>query len=214
MTAAAAKFTITATIGGAQVYQAFERTSDHPNCYVGVPLPAGKTVTDWVKVDANTAGCNLPGSHGYSNGNFDVYWVDTNGDYQVRHGVPGTIVTNALTLDGGAGTDFPANGTTGIVVTPQVEITVQCDGDEAVAFAVEVKFTSTSETAYSSVVLRDDADAVVKALHLPPNEGNVWWINSIHANPLTGNVIESCVASCGSATNAATLNILILEDAT
>lgn len=215
MGTAAGKFTISATIGGANVYQAFERTNDHPNCYVGVPLPAGKAVTDWVKAVADDeATCNLPGSHGYTDGNFDVYWIDGNGVYQVRYSVPGTIATNALTLDGGAGAVFPASATTGIVVTKQVPVTVVCDGDKVTAACFEVQFAASSETAYSSVVFSDAGPAVVKALHLPANEANPWWLNSIHANPLTGNPITSCVASCGSATNAGVLNILILEDAT
>jgi hypothetical protein len=39
-----------------------------------VTLPAGKPVTNWVKTDADTADCDLPGGHGYTDGNFDVFW--------------------------------------------------------------------------------------------------------------------------------------------
>jgi hypothetical protein len=65
---------------------------------VDITLPAAKAVTAWVKTDANTAAGNLPAGHGFTDGKFDVYW--TGGK---RYGMDATIVTNALTLDGGAG---------------------------------------------------------------------------------------------------------------
>ena len=71
--------------------------------------------TGWTDVDANTASCTLPSGHGYTNGNFDVFWTISGVNYR-RYGVPGTISTNTLSLDGGGGDNFPATSTTGVVV--------------------------------------------------------------------------------------------------
>jgi hypothetical protein len=91
---------------------------------------------------------------------------------------------------------------------------VQADGSTAVAICVCAEFAVTTETAYCGADFQDTAPATVKFFHLPPNEPQLWTKYSIAANPLTGNVIEECKASNGSATNAAVLQILILEDAT
>ena len=69
---------------------------------VEVTLAAAQSVSSWVKTDANTAACNLAGGHGQTDGKFDVYWSGGR-----RYGVDGTIATNALSLDGGSGDDFP-----------------------------------------------------------------------------------------------------------
>jgi hypothetical protein len=53
-----------------RISQSVVRTGDLVE--VDVALPAGKDVTAWVKTDANTAACDLPAGHGYSDGNFDV----------------------------------------------------------------------------------------------------------------------------------------------
>ena len=211
---AKANMTISCSIAGKQIYRSFERESDHPKAYVEIPLPVGKEVTDWLHTSGSEAACNLPSGHGYSDGDFDVYWVDDNGNPRIRYGVPGTIVTNALTLNGGDGDDFPITATENIVVSARVTINTYIDGDEADAVCVVGEFSVASETAYCSADFCDNADATVKHMHLPPNEPQLWAYGWIFANPLAGDVIEQCYASNGSATNAATITILVLEDAT
>jgi hypothetical protein len=211
--------TITALIGGKNLSKSIVKAADHPNPYIDVPLPAGKTVTDWVKTDADTAACNLPAGHGYSTGKMDVYWTES-GVPKQRHNVDGTVAVNALSLDGGTGDDFPASATTGVVVNVQVSITVQCDGDAIKMMVVLADFTPTTFTEATEILhfcgvdLLDSGPATVKHFHLPPNEPVVWWQRCSYANPVTGNVIEDAKASNGSATYAAVLSILFIEDAT
>src|SRR5687768_4853900 len=118
-----AQFNVSLAVGGVSIQRGISRTGDHPNPYE-VTLPVALAVTSWVKTDANTAACNLPGGHGYSNGTFDVYWSGG-----ARYDVPGTISTNALSLDGGSGTDFPASADTTVVVCRQVTVNTAIDGD-------------------------------------------------------------------------------------
>ena len=172
---------------------------------VQVTLPAGKAVTAWVKTDANTAACDLPSGHGYTNGKFDVYW---SGGY--RYGVDGTISTNALSLDGGAGTDFPASATTGVVVCKQVVINKAIDGDNVTAIGLGYDVASSS--GYGCLVLAFDAinaggSAVGSVIVLAPNTPFIADIEGGATNPFTGNPVLSLVASNGDSSNAAVLKI-------
>ena len=81
-------------------------------------LPVGKIATAWVKTDANTAACNLAANHGIVTGKVDVYFAAGS-----RYGVDAIVTVNAVALDGGTGTDFPANAAPDCVVSQQVTIT-------------------------------------------------------------------------------------------
>lgn len=200
------------TIGGLLISSAANRTADHPNPYE-ITLPVGLTVTSWSKTDANTAGCNLPGGHGYANGNFDCRWVEASVP-KARYGVPGTISTNALSLDGGTGDDFPATSTTGIIVTRQVRIETAINGDEVEIAAIKAEYVNPSSTAKARVQFNDVADAAVAEFLLTANKGRYFDIGGGDDNPFTGNPITYSVASNGSTTEVCTLKIATLEDST
>jgi hypothetical protein len=176
---------------------------------IEMTLPAGKVVTSWVKTDANTAACNLPAGHGYTNGNFDVYWVDT-GVQKIRYGVPGTIATNALSLDGGSGDDFPASATVGVVVTRQVAYpsAFSIDGDNVKIIGIH--FRSADTAAVGSVDLLDSGNASIEQFDLTEVDNSVnglqhEYVGAAAVALLTGNVITQAVASNGSSTASATL---------
>lgn len=200
------------SLGGVSFNRTVLRTFDHPNTYE-VTLPAGKAVTAWVKTDANTAACDLPGGHGYSNGNFDVYWSVAGVNY-VRYGVPGTISTNALTLDGGTGTDFPASATTGIVVTAQVTINTAIDGDAIEIIGIIAESTDTSSTSPAGIDFQSSAPASIAHVSLVANVPRVYDIEGGDTNVFTGNPIVVAYASCGSSSESLTLKILSGEDST
>lgn len=186
-------------------------TFDHTNTYE-VSLPAGKVVTNWVKTDANTAACDLPAGHGYTNGNFDVYFPAG-----VRYGVPGTISTNALTLDGGAGTDFPASATSGVVVTKQVEISTAIDGDDVKALGIF--FRSTDTAAVGHIDFQDSGNASIEAFDLDEVDNSTAGMDHAYGTTaavalLTGNPITKAFATNGSSTASATIYILVGEDTT
>lgn len=197
--------------GGVSMQRTIMRTGDG-QLGLEITLPAGKTVTSWVKTDANTAACNLPSGHGYSNGNFDVYWSSGGVNY-IRRNVPGTISTNALSLDGGSGTDFPESATTGIVVCRQVAWTGLIDGDacKIVGVAAEISATVTTR---QHVSFLDAASSQVTYLVLNANEPIVCDVAGGATNTYTGNVITNGVASNGDPSNSATLKIVAVYDAT
>jgi hypothetical protein len=181
---------------------------DHPNPYE-ISLPVGKAVTDWVKTDANTAACNLAGGHGQTNGKFDVYWSGG-----VRYGVDGTIVTNALALDGGAGDDFPASATADVVVCKQVPIVCNIDGDNIQVIGVFLKNDLDSD-GVAHVDFQDSGNATIAQLDLVAGSvAHTYQIALGATNPFTGNPITQAHASNGSTTGPATLYILSGEDST
>lgn len=184
---------------------------DHDNNYI-ITLPKGKLVTAWVKTDANTAACNLPASHGYSTGKFDVFWTGGR-----RYGVDGTVTVNALALDGGAGTDFPASASADVVVTQQVVIALSLDGDNIEIIGVFLKCDS-DDTAVGHLQCQDASNDVITNLDLAAGGvskmANVYNIYGGDTNPFTGDPITQGFASNGSSTYDAELYILAGMDAT
>lgn len=204
-----ASLTYSVSLGTLQ--KALTRTGDSA-IDLEVPLPVGKTVTSWVKTDANTAACNLPSGHGYTDGKFDVYW---DGGY--RYGVDGTISTNALSLDGGSGTDFPASATTGIVCVKQVTINQAIDGDNVAIIGIVLDM-ATADGEGTRVTFFDainaGGSAVGAGMLLTANVPRIFDVTGGDTNELTGNPILSMVASNSSAAYAATLKIQGVQDVT
>lgn len=208
---ASASYGVSVSGAGLSISKQIVRTGDG-QASVEVALPAGKTVTNWVKTDANTAACDLPNGHGYSNGNFDVYWSSGGTNY-IRRNVPGTISTNALTLDGGAGEDFPASATTGVVVCRQVAFNIAIDGDNCKIVAVCGEIAAdVSSRLHASFY--DSADDEITNLNLTANEPSVCDITGGASNAYTGDPITDGVASNSDTSYAATLKIIAIYDAT
>jgi hypothetical protein len=171
---------------------------------VPIPNPVGRTVTAWVKTDANTADCNLPADHGYASGKFDVYDVD---GVLIRHGVDGVVNANALALDGGAGSDFPASTTAGIVVCKQKEVDVDIRGPRLSGLAVCMYGVG------GHVAFQDQAGATIRAISLPADTPDMWDADQ-EPNPYAGNAIVKAMISNGSAATAGTFEVIGAQDCT
>jgi len=186
-------------------------TFDHVNVYE-VSLAVGKLVTAWAKTDANTAACNLPAGHGYTSGKFDVYFAAG-----MRYGVDGTVTGDALALDGGTGTDFPATAAADVVCTKQVSINTPIDGDAVKQFGVFLR--SSAAAAVGHVDFQDVGAATIEELDLTEVDNAASGMQHAYGTTeavalLTGNPITTCKATNGSATAAATLYVLVGEDST
>lgn len=208
---AVASYGVSLNIGGISLAKTINRTGDGQTT-VEITLSAGKTVTAWVDTDSNTAACNLPAGHGYSNGNFDVYWSSGGVNY-CRRNVPGTISTNALSLDGGSGDNFPATATTGIVVCKQTAFNALIDGDNCKIVGVLAEVAAVVST-QQHVRFLDGSSAEVAYHVLTANEPRVTDITGGATNSYTGNVITNGVASNGDPNYDATLKIVAVYDAT
>ena len=166
---------------------------------VDTELAAGAAVSAWVKDDANTASGNLTAGHGLSTGKFDVFWTGGR-----RYNVDGTVTVNALALDGGAGDDFPANGTSGIVVCPPTTLDVTFDGDNLVLIGALL-------SRLGLLIFWDSGGALIgdpvdlRAL-LP------WgWATGFGNNPLAGNAVDHVTVSNGSSEGTAAFKLTGLQ---
>lgn len=198
---------------GVSINKTVPRSSDGP---IGLEtsLTYGKILTSWVKTDANTAAGNLPGGHGYSNGNFDVFWT-AGGLYYCRYGVPGTISTNALSLDGGAGDDFPASATDNVYVFPQTTGNLIIDGDNLKILGVVAEATDPNSVAQASIMFLDAAGDTIAQVDLMANVPQVWDVAGGSANPFSGDVITQVKLGNGSAASESlTIKIVGMQDAT
>lgn len=179
-------------------------------------IAAGKAVTSWVKTDADTADCTLPGSHGYTNGKFDVYWT-VGGTPGRRYGVDGTISTNALALDGGTGDDFPASSTTGIVVCKRTRVDIAITGSN-VQFLAIVMDHSLDTTARGHADIQDSGGTELAATLTHSKEaGGMNYVYDIYngeTNPITGDVIEVAYLSNGSSSQSCTIHLFAGVDQT
>jgi len=164
-------------------------------------LPAGTDAEVLVKTDANTATFTLPGDHELTDGDFDVYW----GASSIRYGVPGTIANNVLSLDGGAGDDFPVTKTP-VVVAKQVEIVAALTGNLAVAMVGHCKRRAHLD-------FRSSVGASLLALNLMANKAWGWADDLGFTNPLAGVVVAKILASCGDSAGTGDLSVPLLYDA-
>lgn len=207
-----AQYGLSVSLGGVSIQKAINRTGDHANAYE-VSLAAAKDVTGWTDVDSNTASCTLPNGHGYTNSNFDVFWTISGVNYR-RYGVPGTISTNTLSLDGGSGDNFPATSTTGVVVCKQTQINVACDGDALALIAISLEYVDPNSAKLGHIDFKDSGAAQVAQKDLQANAPQVYDVAGGATNAFTGNPITVAYASHNDTTNSATLKILSLEDST
>jgi hypothetical protein len=205
---AVGRYGIQVTVGAVNIQRTISRTADHSNTYE-VSLDAAKPLSSWVKTDLDTAAGNLPGGHGYTNGTFDVYW--TGG---ARYDVPGTIATNALSLDGGTGDDFPTSGNTTVVAYRQITINTAIDGDAIGLGAISLEYADESLTSRGRLLFEDATGDDIAPLTVTGNQPAVYDIAGGAANPFTGDPIVVCRASHENDSATATLKIVTVEDST
>lgn len=199
---------VNVSVAGVSIQKSITRTADHPNPYE-VTLPVAHAVSSWVKTDANTAAGNLAGGHGQTDGKFDVYWTGGR-----RVDVDGTIVTNALSLDGGSGDDFPASANTSVVVCKQVTVNTAIDGDAIKLAALSLEYSDETAASRGRLLFEDGAADDIADVSLVGNAPLVYDIDGGQTNPFTGDPITVCRASHENTSLAATLKIVSLEDST
>jgi hypothetical protein len=202
-----ANFGVSLSAGGVSMQESIVRSGSAALGWEET-LPVAHAVTDWVKTDANTAACNLTAGHGQTDGKFDVYWSGG-----MRYGVDGSFSTNALSLDGGAGDDFPANGTA-VVVCKQVSLNTAIDGDNVSILGISLKYASASSTSKGHVDMQDSGPATIEEIDLTANAPVIYDITGGAANVFTGNPIATTKASHNDTANTATLKICGVADAT
>lgn len=203
-----ATFGVSFSAGGISTTQNISREADS-SFGVETTLAVSSALSSWVKTDANTAAGNLAADHGLTDGTFDVYWTGGR-----RYGVAITITTNAVALEGGAGTDFPATATSTVVMRKVQQVNVLIDGDAVGAMCVVLESTDSSSTARGHVTFKDAAGDTITELDVVANIPQCFDVAGGQTNPFTGDPIIVAYASQESTSATATLKIMGTADST
>lgn len=198
---------------GAQINQTVTRTGDGGDTRAVTLQPgfAGSLTTR----TSGTAGVVTTGSTptGITTSTpVDIYWSGGCAYGCTVTGVSG----DAITFDNASGTSLPA-ATTAVVICVQTAIYMELRNAGLVFFCAEQAYPTTSETASSHVDFQDSASGEVLSLNLAANTP---WVNDVGGGQAsqfgggTGNPVAKAMASNGSATNVATLNMVWLCSST
>lgn len=205
--------TLVVNIAGSQFNNTIVREADGQGVNV-VELPAGVLEDSYSNVDSDTCDVGLPDGHGLTNGAYTAYWSEAGVD-KVAVGCAGTVISNTITLDAPlSGDSFPAVDPADMVVSKEVFINTNIDGDEVKMLAISPVNVNLTSSVDCSVDLHDVSSNQIETYRIPVNQSVTWWSDGGSANPLTGNPITHCHASNQSTTLPVQLYVLWLYDST
>lgn len=168
-------------------------------------VPKGYAGTLDTRTDDDTGVVGLSAGHGIVNGTtVDVYW--TGG---ARYGMSATVAANNVTIDGGAGDVLPSS-TTAMIVSTQLSIDINFDGDNLQAIVVGFESTDTASTGTVYVNFIDSGASTIYSSTLSEGRCDQEYLNIADGdtNAYTGNRIETLLASCRSVSADATLRVI------
>lgn len=172
---------ISGQLGGAS-YNRLEPVSyDIKSSVEKTAVAAAKTGTLTTRTDANTGTLTMSASHGITTGALVfIFWSGGS-----RRSVVGTVATNSVPIDLGAGDDLPI-ATTAVTVCVAVPEAMVLAGNDLVA----IRFHSTRRGA---IQITDGSDAEHMSAEL--NEANgftyIWWSSTAMpmTNPVAGDTL-------------------------
>lgn len=206
-------YNTTVNIAGLAITGAVSYT-DEGGMALEIPVPAGNAGTLTTRTDNETGSLTMAsGSHDITTGStIDLYWSGG-----ARFGITvGTVSGTTVPIgadDSGTGDNLPT-ASTAIVADVQKAFNAAIDGDELALIAIKMFYASNTETAQSHVSLVDSGDSEIAGFTLNANKPRNWDITGGDTNDFTGNPITDGVVSNGSSTNAGTLQLAWLVDAT
>lgn len=167
---------------------------------VNPTLAAAKVGALTTRTDANTGELTMAASHGITTGvRLDVYWSGGS-----RYGMTvGTVATNQVPIDGGAGDDLPADETAITAMIP-VEETFDLVGNDATAIG------AAGDAAFT-VVFVDGSDAAHLAV-AKYAAGGYSWLTGDGTNPIAGDTITDVFLSHGSSSGAVNVRAAALRN--
>lgn len=194
---------INATVAGQQVVQTKTITPATEvrlakTLSIGSTNKAGTLTT---RTDDDTGVCTLQTGHGIASSDIvDVYF--TGG---VRYGMVATVSGNAVTVDGGAGSNLPSSSAAVYVVTTtKIPISIpyanlkalvfNCNGDRSV-----IRFVESDDTTVLVKVLEETGVAYVYHANSPmvtanPLAADVAWVHLSHNGYVNGTLSAAAVA--------------------
>lgn len=197
---ATGELTQSITLGGVTVSGKATRTAGQviSDTYEG--LPAAKAGTLTTRTDDNTGVATLATGHNIISTNVvDVYW-----DGGIRRGMVATVSVNAVTIEGGAGDNLPAQGVA-VRLSKQVPINMDFVGANAEIVAVVANRRCSVEW--------QEADGTpIYQRDLTAGEPFVWFADSGTSNPLAAETVGKVVVSNGDTSNTCNVSQAVLYD--
>ncbi len=171
-------------------------------------LPTAHALSNWTKTDADTSDGDLSAGHGLSSGShFTAFWIDDDGNPKHRCGLSATIVGNAVTLEGGAGDDFPDTGST-VLLCQETEVAYSLDGDRMLVLIAHPL------DARTLVDYQGSDGSHHLTLDLAAKEGFLWAKNMGLDNPIAGDSITKVMVACAATSGIHKVNLVALIDST
>lgn len=172
--------------------------SDDEQVMAEPDLAAAKAGALTTRTDANTGTLTMAGGHGILTGNrLDIYWVNADGTVGRRYGVTvGTVATNSVPIDLGAGDDLPAlvSGTYAITAMVPVSRAFVVPAADLTALFVTARVAAT-------VVFTSDTPATVLAVSIDSaTDGYIWTPDGGAATPFGDDVVTVYLSHADSST--------------
>lgn len=165
-------------------------------------LAVAKAGTLTTRTDDNTGSLTMAGGHGITDGQrLDVYWSGG-----TRRGMTvGTVATNVVPIDGGAGDVLPS-AATAITAQVPIENPVVVTGDDIVAIGLRFPLGGIA-------VFADASDVELLAVTLTTTLTTYTWVAADGGtNPLAGDAVAKVFISHGSTASTSTVTGLVQFD--
>lgn len=169
-------------------------------------LAAAKIGALTTRTDANTGTLTMNSGHGITTGaNLHLYWVNVDGTLGHRYSVVGTVATNSVPIDNGAGDDLPALVAGTFAITAMVP---QSETFAVATAALQGLFVGAGVPAQA--IFLDGSSAVVLAAYVEGGDDAYQWDDGDDAaNPLSANV-ATVLLSHGSSAGSKQVNAVAL----
>lgn len=154
--------------------------------------------------DTNTGVLTMNSGHGFTDSvRLDVYWTLSGVNYARRGMTVGTVATNSVPIDGGAGDDLPPDETPITAMVPTAEA-VTLTGNNVVGL---VAYSSKS----ALVVFTDGSDVEKAAIHIAGDGYSyIWDSDTGVTNPLAGDTPTKIYFSHGYSGGTADVESVVL----
>ncbi len=185
------------TIGGETYEFKFDVETDG-SAFKDKTVAAAKTGQLTTRTDNNTGTLTMTGGHGITTAAFlFLFW-----EGGARRTVAGTVSTNSVPIDNGAGDDLPANLTNVTAFVADSE-SVLMTGNDIVA----IQFFAPR---LGAVQVTDASDVELDARTLAAGEAYIWYTGSGVTGPLAGDAVAKVKFGNGDSTgtNAVEANFL------
>lgn len=187
---------------------AYSRTvSGEGTVIAELTLDPAKTGTLTTRTDANTGTLTMDSGHGITTGQtLDVYWADADGVMHSRLGMTvGSVATNSVPIDGGAGDDLPDAATAITAMVPE-EQAFAVEGDDVLVLIASCPAPA------AGVSIVDDGDAVAARLTLKAAEGYGYAEGNNQTNPVAGDTLATVLLSHSDSTVARKVKVVAVTN--